>query len=183
VTGEAVAALDGIERGGLVFRAAVLPVAWPRAREAALAAIERARPLAVLSFGIHGDRKGGFRVETLAANELRFGIADNDGNRIEDAPVLAGGAASLEATLPADELLDALRTRGLEAKTSRDAGRFLCNAVYYTLLAHGARSAFVHVPPIEDGEDSSAVLAAVETCALVAARSVRALAPTPPPKI
>src|SRR5581483_4859301 len=158
VTGEAVAALDGIERGGLVFRAAVLPVAWPRAREAALAAIERARPLAVLSFGIHGDR-------------------------IEDAPVLAGGAASLEATLPADELLDALRTRGLEAKTSRDAGRFLCNAVYYTLLAHGARSAFVHVPPIEDGEDSSAVLAAVETCALVAARSVRALAPTPPPKI
>ena len=51
----------------------------------------------------------------------------------------------------------------------RDAGRFLCNAVYYWLLARELAAAFVHVPPLEPGEPADGVFEAVEACARVAA--------------
>lgn len=170
VTGEAVSMLDGEVRRGVQLRAVVLPVAWPRAARVLERALAAAEPAAVLSFGIHGKRRGAFRVETVAANELRFRIPDNEGRRYRGRPVLARGAVTLEAGLSAGELLAALRARRLPARCSRDAGRFLCNAVYYSVLARKLPAAFIHVPPLEEGEDASAVFAAAEACVAVAAR-------------
>jgi pyroglutamyl-peptidase len=175
VTAEAVSALDGELRNGVTVRAVVLPVAWPRAAEVLGRALDRAKPAAVLAFGIHGKKRGAFRVETRAANELRFRIKDNEGKQFRGRAIDPRGERALEASLPAGELLAALRARGLSARCSRDAGRFLCNAVYYSILARDLPAAFIHVPPLEDGEDASAVFTAVGATLGVATRNVQTL--------
>ncbi len=175
VSGEAVSALDGVTRGGVRIRAVLLPVAWPRAARVLARALARWGPDAVLAFGIHGKKEGAFRVETLARNELHFRIADNDGHRYRRRPVVPRGARTLGAALPPGELLGAIRGASLRGRCSRDAGRFLCNAVYYWLLARGVRAAFVHVPPVAESEPGGEVFKAVAACARAAARSL-----TPP---
>jgi len=166
VTSEAVSKLGGRERAGVRLRAVVLPVAWPRASRVLQRALDRFRPDAVLAFGIHGKKTGAFRVETVARNELRFRIPDNDGRRYRGRAVVRGGPRTLGVALPASELLGALRRASVPARFSRDAGRFLCNAVYYWLLAKGIPAAFVHVPPRDVGEPARDVLAAVKACAI-----------------
>ncbi len=163
-------ALDGEVRDGITLRSLVLPVVWPRAAKVLERALEGSTPAAVLSFGIHGKRDGAFRVETLAANALDFRIPDNDGNAHRGKPVSKGASPALDISLPAAALLAALRERGLSARFSRNAGRFLCNAVYFHVLSLGFPAAFIHVPPVEPGESSKAVVAAVDACARVAAR-------------
>ncbi|GMN44097.1 hypothetical protein TIFTF001_013286 [Ficus carica] len=53
-------------------------------------------------------------------------------------------------TLPVEEITKALAAKGYEVMTSDDAGRFVCNYVYYHSLRfseeNGTKSLFVHVP-------------------------------------
>ncbi len=170
VTAEAVRALDGRVVRGVKLRAVVLPVEWPKAGAVLARALARVEPDAVLSFGIHRKKGGAFRVETRAANELRFRIKDNSGKRFRGKPIDPRGERSLGVRLPAGELLRALRARKLRARCSGDAGRFLCNAVFYSLLSRDLDAAFIHVPPLEPGEDAKATHAAVDACVRVAAR-------------
>ena len=164
VSGEAVLALDGQVRGLALLRACVLPVAYPRAIRVLDEAIARTRPLAVAAFGIHGDPRGAFRVEGLARNALDFRTPDNDGNvctgRI-DPHGLDGYAPGYD--LP--ELVRAIESAGLRAEVSHDAGRFLCNAVFFRLVTAGPRGCFVHVPPRRPGEGCEDVFAAVDAVA------------------
>ncbi|XP_048225799.1 pyrrolidone-carboxylate peptidase isoform X1 [Ricinus communis] len=55
-----------------------------------------------------------------------------------------------ETTLPVQEITKALSNKGYEVMTSDDAGRFVCNYVYYHSLRfaeqNGNKSLFVHVP-------------------------------------
>ncbi len=55
-----------------------------------------------------------------------------------------------QTTLPVKEIVTALRKEDFNVTESYDAGRFVCNYVYYHSLchaaAHGTRSLFVHVP-------------------------------------
>jgi pyroglutamyl-peptidase len=57
---------------------------------------------------------------------------------------------STQTTLPVKELTKSLRKTGYDVITSDDAGRFVCNYVYYHSLRfaeqHGIKSLFVHVP-------------------------------------
>ncbi len=55
-----------------------------------------------------------------------------------------------QTTLPVKEIVTALQKEDFNVTESYDAGRFVCNYVYYHSLchaaAHGTRSLFVHVP-------------------------------------
>lgn len=55
-----------------------------------------------------------------------------------------------QTTLPVNELTKSLRKIGYDVVPSDDAGRFVCNYVYYHSLRfaeqHGIKSLFVHVP-------------------------------------
>ena len=57
---------------------------------------------------------------------------------------------SIQTTLPVKELTKSLRKTGYDVMPSDDAGRFVCNYVYYHSLRfaeqHGIKSLFVHVP-------------------------------------
>jgi pyroglutamyl-peptidase len=54
---------------------------------------------------------------------------------------------------PVDQLIEALRKQGFDCAPSIDAGRFVCNFVYYHSLrhssAHGTEALFVHVPAFD----------------------------------
>lgn len=174
VSAEAVQALDGRVLAGALVAARVLPVAYPRALRVLDRALDEVRPDAVVAFGIHGQKAHGFRVESLAANSLEFRIPDNDGTVRSGEAIDPAGPGSRRVTLDSRALAAAIRSRGLRVRHSRDAGRYLCNAVYYWLLGRTSQAAFVHVPPREPGEDGSDVLACAEAAATVAASAAKA---------
>lgn len=56
----------------------------------------------------------------------------------------------VQTCLPVEEITKALAKKGYDVMTSDDAGRFVCNYVYYHSLRfaeqNGTKSLFVHVP-------------------------------------
>jgi len=132
----------------LRVKAAILPVdrrAMPAALNRALAAH---RPDLVLGVG-QGTGRTSVDLESVAHNRIDFrGERDNGGNTAAGEPLHAGGPPRLTSRLPLRELAAELRGAGLPVRVSRDAGRHLCNALLFELLARHPRlpSAFVHVP-------------------------------------
>ncbi|CAM6098322.1 unnamed protein product [Calypogeia fissa] len=95
-----------------------------------------------------------FKVEEQAVNEASFRCADEmgwqpAGERIveEDGPI----CNVRETVLPTGKIVAELTKLGFDAAVSYDAGRFVCNYVYYQSLRHaanhGTKCLFVHVPP------------------------------------
>ena len=136
---------DGIE-----LATAVLPVSYARAADALAAAVAAAEPELVVCFG-QADGRAGISVERVALNLDDTASADNDG-AVSAAEIEPGGPVACRSTLPVDEIVAALRAEGIPAATSRDAGGFLCNHVFFRLARllererPGARGGFVHVP-------------------------------------
>ena len=112
--------------------------------------IARHRPDVVLLLGLAG-RTPTVRIETRAQNRMSLVFADVDGYVPPSAPIRAGQGA-LTGRAPLRRLLQAARSARVPARLSRDAGRYLCNYVYFRAIeetAGHARAplvAFVHVP-------------------------------------
>uniref|UniRef100_A0A7S3XLE7 Phorbol-ester/DAG-type domain-containing protein n=1 Tax=Heterosigma akashiwo TaxID=2829 RepID=A0A7S3XLE7_HETAK len=148
-----------------------------------------------------------FRLEQRAANEASFRCPDERGRQPKEEPIDPGAAAgglagALHTTLPVAQLAQELGARGGwrgRLRTSEDAGRFVCNYLYYRSLAQAAATKpappasssaalFLHVPHLEHAplDDQVAfvkdLLAAVAAHALDAgARRARAAAGLAPP--
>jgi pyroglutamyl-peptidase len=105
----------------------------------------------MIHFGL-SRRAQGFRIERSAHNRLSV-RADARGALPESRVILADGPDRHDTALPASALAAHLRTRGFPAATSRSAGGYLCNYLYYRSLdwATGQESpsviVFVHMPP------------------------------------
>ncbi|KAK4376884.1 hypothetical protein RND71_003180 [Anisodus tanguticus] len=94
-----------------------------------------------------------FAVERLAVNEATFRCADELGWQPQRLPIVTedGGINQTRKTSCSTEsILEFLRKKGFEVTISDDAGRFVCNYVYYHSLRFaqqkGHKSLFVHVP-------------------------------------
>ncbi|XP_074350261.1 uncharacterized protein LOC141689770 [Apium graveolens] len=94
-----------------------------------------------------------FAIEHQAFNEATFRCADEMGWKPQKVPIVpADGAISRtrKTSLPVEEIAYSLAKMGFEVMTSDDAGRFVCNYVYYHSLRfaeqNGILSLFVHVP-------------------------------------
>lgn len=94
-----------------------------------------------------------FAVENQAVNEATFRCPDELGWKPQKVDVVASdGCISRvrETSLPVNEMVKALSAMGYDVAPSDDAGRFVCNYVYYHSLRfteeHGTKSLFVHVP-------------------------------------
>jgi pyroglutamyl-peptidase len=137
--------------GPLDIATQALPVVYGAALPALRAAIAAAAPDIVLCTGLAGGRAE-LSLERIAINVDDARIADNEGNRPIDRPVVAGGPAAYFATLPIKAAVAALRDAGLPAAVSNSAGTFLCNHVFYGLMHEAAsgggrvRGGFLHVP-------------------------------------
>jgi pyroglutamyl-peptidase len=138
-----VEALDG------EVETALLPVAYARAAAALEAAVQKAAPDIVICFG-QADGRTGISVERFAHNLDGAESVDNEG-ATSTAEIDPHGPVAYRSTLPVDEIVDALRTDGIPAAASRDAGGFLCNHVFYVLMRAletqpDTLGGFVHVP-------------------------------------
>lgn len=94
-----------------------------------------------------------FAVECRALNEATFRCPDEMGWQPQRTPIFredGGISHAIETTLPTKEIVQALVNKGYDVVLSDDAGRFVCNYVYYHSLRyaakHGIKSLFVHVP-------------------------------------
>ncbi|MGA7325860.1 MAG: hypothetical protein WBX25_15575 [Rhodomicrobium sp.] len=128
----------------------IIPVDWTKARRVAAEAIARTKPDAVLHFGV-AKRLTQIEIETRALN-MSGPKADNSGAASPWKRLAPGGPFELPATLPALRLLRALKQNGFHAGLSRNAGGYLCNAVFYWSLAaaadEGPLIGFVHIPAL-----------------------------------
>jgi pyroglutamyl-peptidase len=142
-------------------RAAVLPVSATRMPPALAELLESVRPDVVLGLG-EARGSASVRVERVAINLLDFRVADNDGLEPHDAPVVPGGPPAYFTTLPAHDLVFAMRAAAVPCETSLSAGSYLCNQMLYLALHWAASSArrphvgFLHVPSLPGQNTSGA---------------------------
>lgn len=117
--------------------------------------IARHKPDALLMFGLT-TRARTLRIETRARNTLTL-LPDASGASLKRGVIAPGRPAALAMPAPARRLLAAIRTTGVPAVLSRDAGRYLCNYLCWRAAEAASRqggprlAAFVHVPNIPRG--------------------------------
>ena len=106
------------------------------------------KPDIVLMFGVAG-RRHQLCIETRARNAVSLLFPDAGGHRPRHGVIRLGGPTALTGNAPFARLAGAA---GPRTRLSRDAGRYLCNYVYWRALehAHGTRPLvqFVHIPPV-----------------------------------
>jgi pyroglutamyl-peptidase len=135
-------ALAGIERSTHVFATTYASV------DRDLPKLLRQKPDIVLMFGVAG-RRHQLCIETRARNAVSLLFPDAGGHRPHHGVIRLGGPAALAGNAPFARLAGAA---GPRVRLSRDAGRYLCNYVYWRGLeqVRGTRPLvqFVHIPPV-----------------------------------
>ncbi|CEM13534.1 unnamed protein product [Vitrella brassicaformis CCMP3155] len=93
-----------------------------------------------------------YRLESLAYNEAAFSVPDERKWQPRCATVCEAGEKRLACRLPVHQMNEDLRRQGFKCQVSVDAGRFVCNFLYYRSLFEAATHdtdipvLFVHVP-------------------------------------
>jgi pyroglutamyl-peptidase len=135
-------ALAGIERVVHVFATTYASVD----RDLPKLFARKPKPDIVLMFGVAGRRRQ-LCIETQARNAISLLFPDASGRRPPHGVIKLRGPAALAGNAPFARLAGAAG-----ARLSRDAGRYLCNYVYWRGLEHvrGTRPLvqFVHIPPL-----------------------------------
>jgi pyroglutamyl-peptidase len=142
-----VEALSSDPPPGVELAAAVLPVAWQHATDELLRALETEQPELVVCFG-QADGRARLSVERFALN---FDEGTDEEGEQHWAEIATDGPVAFRTSLRVEAIVEALRSDGIPAAPSRDAGGFLCNHVFYVLMRAlagrpGVRGGFVHVP-------------------------------------
>lgn len=161
-------ALDGRSVNGAAVCARVLDVSFARAAQQLAQAVLATQPVALLHFGVAAGSTE-IRLESQAVNRIAADRPDSDGvNPADTGPADTSPAepcvdpqhpldAALAPWLDLPSLAERLNRRGLPTQISADAGRYVCNALYFSSLAAQSQAEtprpclFVHVPLI-DGE-------------------------------
>ena len=110
------------------------------------------KPDIVLMFGL-AARTPFLRIETRARNAVSILFPDVRGHR-PDVRAIVAGKPDTYGTAPFARLLGAARASGVRSRMSLDAGRYLCNYVYWRALEasrSGTLAQFIHIPPIARG--------------------------------
>ncbi|MBC8014026.1 MAG: pyroglutamyl-peptidase I [Methyloceanibacter sp.] len=133
------------------LHASILPTEWETVSALMPRLYETLQPHVMIHFGL-SERAKAFRIERSAHNRAAR-RADAKGALPLRPVIRLEGPDRFDTELPADALAAHLKTCGLAAITSRLAGRYLCNFLYYHSLdwARRQKSAclvlFVHIPP------------------------------------
>jgi len=137
-------ALAGIERATHVFATTYASV------DRDLPKLFAQQPDIVLMFGLAGRRRH-VCIETRARNAVTVLFPDASGYRPQQGAIKRGGPAARRGNAPFAALTGATRTAKSPARASRDAGRYLCNYLYWRALERTGRkplAQFVHIPPL-----------------------------------
>lgn len=135
-----------------------IPTVFGLAGETVLKKCADFHPDGILCVGQAGGRAA-VTPERIAVNIRDARIPDNAGNRPQGERIAPDGPAAYFATVPVEQMAQAVRDAHLPATVSNSAGAFVCNDVFYTLLHHFAgtevKVGFIHVPYLpEQGSPS-----------------------------
>jgi pyroglutamyl-peptidase len=110
------------------------------------------KPDIVLMFGLAG-RTNFVRVEMLARNARSMLFPDVTGFLPAERTIVPGKLPT-RGNAPFSRLIVASRAARVPTRLSRDAGRYLCNYVYWRALEasrSGTLTQFIHIPPVPRG--------------------------------
>lgn len=146
-----------------------LPVEYGGAAKMLLDEIRRLRPALVICCGVAGGREG-VTPELVAINYRQARIADNAGQQYSGVPIVPGGETAYMTRMPVNAMVEAIRVQEVPAWLSLSAGAYVCNDLYYHVLAAekelGHRGLFVHVPDTKEvnaPRAAKALAACIET--------------------
>ena len=133
----------GLLEGNIIK--AVLPTEYDGAAKKLLALIGEVHPDAVICTGVAGGRSE-ICIEKLAKNVRSASLADNAGVTASGEPVINGGEPYLETLFDTVAMAQSVAEKNIPCRVSSDAGTFVCNSTYYTLLSSGYPGLFIHIP-------------------------------------
>mmetsp|Transcript_62280 Transcript_62280/g.116571 ORF Transcript_62280/g.116571 Transcript_62280/m.116571 type:complete len:242 (-) Transcript_62280:30-755(-) len=137
---------------------------------------------AIVHLGVAGDRAH-ISLECRGVNEANFRIPDAYGWNCCGEPVVERSKPVLYSSFRLPEILAELQDRGINCAISTDAGRYICNYIFFQSL-HAAQPLdipvlFVHIPAFENMDEPSQVTGLL--CLFIAiARQLRGDAPWVP---
>ncbi len=138
--------------GGHEVHKLLLPVVYGEAARLVQEEIRRVRPCVVICCGLAGGRTA-LTPELVAINYRHARIADNAGKLYSGEKINPDGPDAYMTRLPVHRMIAAMQEAELPAHLSLSAGAYVCNDVYYALLAGeadlGYRGLFLHVPGAE----------------------------------
>ena len=125
---------------------APLPVVLGDAAEIVLARVRPAPPRAILCLGLAAASPH-VRLERVGRNRTTAPEADARGKRGQGAQIIEGGPDAIAAGVALAPLAHALTKHAIPWAYSDDAGGYVCNDLYYRVLALcDVPTVFVHVP-------------------------------------
>jgi pyroglutamyl-peptidase len=138
-------ALAGLDRTASVFATSYAAV------DHGLPKLFAEKPDIVLVFGLAGRRRE-VCIETRARNAVSVLFPDASRYRPSQSVIKLGGPRALTGHAPFAQLAGAVRARHVPVRLSRDAGRYLCNYIYWRALEQAPEGRplvqFVHVPAV-----------------------------------
>jgi pyroglutamyl-peptidase len=109
------------------------------------------KPDIVLVFGLAGRRRH-VCIETRARNAVSVLFPDASRHRPPLSVIRPGGPQALTGPAPFAQLVGAVRLRKVPVRLSRDAGRYVCNYIYWRALERAPKGRplvqFVHIPAV-----------------------------------
>ena len=138
-------ALAGLDRTASIFATSYAAV------DRGLPKLFAARPDIVLVFGLAARRRE-VCIETRARNAVSVLFPDASRYRPSQSVIKLGGLRALTGHAPFAKLASAVRARNVSVRLSRDAGRYLCNYIYWRALERAPEGQplvlFVHIPAV-----------------------------------
>lgn len=126
----------------------VLPVSYPDAFDKLKKELTF-KPDIFILLGMAANRNV-VTIEEKAINELNFSIPDNNNLTIKEKLICNEGNKYIYSKVNIDELITYLNDLNFECEKSTDAGKYICNYLYYEVLNnYNVPAIFVHIPMYE----------------------------------
>lgn len=155
-SGELVKRFESNSVEGAHISTAVLPVTYKDSASKLLSLIQEQDPDVIICFG-QAEGRISITPERFAVNLNDASIADNRGEKRVNQRISEDSPTAFESTLPVNEIVSALKEKGIPAAASLSAGAFVCNHIFYEmqreLEGRGKVSGFVHVPLMTEQQD------------------------------
>ena len=138
-------AFDDVDLASHIF-----PVTYQRGRSRTAVVLAKHRPDAMLMFGLAARTKH-LRIETRARNAVTLLWPDAAQTRVRKGTIGLGPDAMMFGP-HSQKLLRAARATGIDARSSRDAGAYLCNYLSWRAIEsvntdkHLQLASFIHIP-------------------------------------
>ena len=130
----------------------VLPVSFTTVFEHLNKSVKAYAPTKILHLGVASEATE-VRIETQAVNHMVSRVPDIDGRQPRNARIDRSHPQEhcLAGSPKADSIITSIESMGYPVRRSADAGRYVCNALFYSSLASFGSSkevTFIHLPPL-----------------------------------